>query len=229
MRRNVSRRVVPEDQLTAEVRRLTEENAVITLQLNEGRAIDRLNEEVRRLTEENAKLTLQLHEARALITELSGGVDFSRSHYRHIITDKNVEIESLHRENKLLKERILRHTVEEPRLQAMIAELEKNLTTSKNTLVDQNQALDIASRKVVAMQEVFENIRECVTCPITRDFFSNPWVSIHGYTFEYQAIKDWTTRHRSCPMTRNGLDSWMTFPNRTVKNIVDQVRSVEMK
>eukprot|EP00656_Telonema_subtile_P038121 TRINITY_DN4271_c0_g1_i2.p2 TRINITY_DN4271_c0_g1~~TRINITY_DN4271_c0_g1_i2.p2 ORF type:complete len:136 (-),score=15.04 TRINITY_DN4271_c0_g1_i2:383-790(-) len=49
-------------------------------------------------------------------------------------------------------------------------------------------------------------LRERVSCPITRDVMQEPVLTSDGFTYECQAIIAWTRQHPTSPMTREPLD-----------------------
>jgi hypothetical protein len=75
---------------------------------------------------------------------------------------------------------------------------------------------------------VIREIQECLECPITKDILTDPYISIHGLTYEKSAITVWLDKHHTCPNTRNPTTRDEIFPNIVVKHICDLVQDLNL-
>jgi len=50
-----------------------------------------------------------------------------------------------------------------------------------------------------------DNVPEEFICPITNEIMKNPLMSIHGFSFERDAIFEWLQTHSTCPLSRREL------------------------
>ncbi len=213
-------RVAPVDQsITA---RLEEENR-------------ELSAKVKRLTEENAALTAELQTARDTVTELSAGVGISTTS-RELATE-NEELKLINAEytQYILKlcEEFHRRTARIQALTLKLSELRHSIrkmqSENAKAFQEYTQTLNTTSSKLSALEAVFNEIEERLTCPITHSLFEDPYISKYGDTFEEADILTWTQAHGTCPLSRRPLQSRMLIPDRTVKNIAAIVRDFKSK
>lgn len=73
------------------------------------------------------------------------------------------------------------------------------------------------------MQKLILNDMEDFICPITQCIMTNPYIAIDGYTYEYEAIKQWITDNRTSPITRQRMTIDNIQPNRLVKKIIERL------
>uniref|UniRef100_A0A7S3KXJ4 U-box domain-containing protein n=1 Tax=Amphora coffeiformis TaxID=265554 RepID=A0A7S3KXJ4_9STRA len=50
-----------------------------------------------------------------------------------------------------------------------------------------------------------DDIPEEFICPITNEIMRNPLMSVHGFSFEREAIFEWLQSHSTCPLSRREL------------------------
>ncbi|CAF3190198.1 unnamed protein product [Rotaria sp. Silwood2] len=70
-------------------------------------------------------------------------------------------------------------------------------------------------------------ILSTLKCPITLELFVDPVVANDGHTYERSAIIKWVKNHsRTSPITRQTINIDQLKPNRVVKQLVDQYRTI---
>lgn len=70
--------------------------------------------------------------------------------------------------------------------------------------------------------EYDEEIPENYCCPITQDIMTDPVIIKSGHTFERKNITDWVSGKKTCPITRESINSDdLIIPNRALKNEID--------
>ena len=67
-----------------------------------------------------------------------------------------------------------------------------------------------------------ENIPQSFICPITYLIMKNPYVDKEGNTYELSAIKEWLTKKKESPITRNFMNESHLTPNRALKDLIDK-------
>lgn len=67
-----------------------------------------------------------------------------------------------------------------------------------------------------------ENIPQSFCCPITHLIMNNPYVDNEGNTYELSAIKEWLTKKKESPITRNFMNETHLTPNRALKDLIDK-------
>ncbi|KAJ4964210.1 hypothetical protein NE237_024149 [Protea cynaroides] len=58
-------------------------------------------------------------------------------------------------------------------------------------------------------------------CPILREVMKNPHVAADGFSYEFEAIRDWfESGHDTSPMTNLRLEHKLTMPNQTLRSLI---------
>lgn len=73
--------------------------------------------------------------------------------------------------------------------------------------------------------EVITTVPNDYYCPISLQLMVNPYVSKYGHSFEFQEIEKWIKQNQKCPITRKTLTLDDVFPNTSLKNSIDEIRS----
>lgn len=62
-----------------------------------------------------------------------------------------------------------------------------------------------------------DDIPEEFLCPITNEIMKHPLMTIHGHTFERDAIFEWLQDHSTCPLSRRELSASKLVTNYALK------------
>ena len=66
-------------------------------------------------------------------------------------------------------------------------------------------------------------------CPITHDIMIEPVMCCDGHSYEKVAITDWLVSHNTSPMTNQELATKQTFPNRGLRDMIQQFKKKNSK
>eukprot|EP01013_Petalomonas_cantuscygni_P014617 TRINITY_DN2999_c0_g1_i1.p1 TRINITY_DN2999_c0_g1~~TRINITY_DN2999_c0_g1_i1.p1 ORF type:complete len:528 (-),score=65.87 TRINITY_DN2999_c0_g1_i1:154-1737(-) len=69
------------------------------------------------------------------------------------------------------------------------------------------------------------SIPERYLCPITQELMSDPVMDTEGHNFERSAIEQWLSTHSECPLSREPLSKDSLFPNRSLKEGIEEFRA----
>ena len=61
-----------------------------------------------------------------------------------------------------------------------------------------------------------------ITCPITQFIFRHPITLSDGHTYEYEAIHNWLSTHKTSPITNKNVELHHNI-NYTIKSIVNEM------
>eukprot|EP01006_Ploeotia_vitrea_P027334 TRINITY_DN60179_c0_g1_i1.p1 TRINITY_DN60179_c0_g1~~TRINITY_DN60179_c0_g1_i1.p1 ORF type:complete len:420 (+),score=56.29 TRINITY_DN60179_c0_g1_i1:40-1299(+) len=67
-----------------------------------------------------------------------------------------------------------------------------------------------------------ETVPNRFICPITQDVMRDPVMTPQGINFERETIQQWLEKHKECPMTREPLTVAQLFPNRSLKEEIEE-------
>ena len=62
-----------------------------------------------------------------------------------------------------------------------------------------------------------------ITCPITQQIFRYPITLSDGHTYEYEAIKNWLSTHKTSPITKQNIKLTHHNINYTIKSIINEM------
>lgn len=72
-------------------------------------------------------------------------------------------------------------------------------------------------------------ISEHFTCSITQDIMKDPVIDIYGNSYERTAIMDWLSRNNTSPINRKPLTVDQLFPNRALKDTIEEFKKSASK
>jgi sacsin len=78
--------------------------------------------------------------------------------------------------------------------------------------------------QVETPQALPENFEELLNCPITQVRMIDPVILMDGFSYERRAIENWLRNHSRSPMTNIPLPNTALIPNRTLRNIIHEIR-----
>ena len=65
-----------------------------------------------------------------------------------------------------------------------------------------------------------ESLPPIFVCPITQEMMRDPVIAEDGYTYERQAIEEWTSRHRRSPMTNKDMNTTQLISNHALRSAI---------
>jgi len=68
------------------------------------------------------------------------------------------------------------------------------------------------------------NLDDLLNCPITQERMVDPVILVDGFSYERRAIENWLRNHSRSPMTNIPLPNTALIPNRTLRNIIHEIR-----
>jgi dTDP-4-amino-4,6-dideoxygalactose transaminase len=214
--------------------------------------VQQLEAECKTLRAQVHALTSELQRERETVTELSAGV---HSQLNTTLLSKYEKLLSANAESTRMYTDTMQHAQDTISQQKMLIEqLNKKAENQSNAIFslaltlserkERNEALEKELREMSKTTEqyisdfgemsnnadryksIIRQIQERLECPITKNIFTDPLVSVKGQTFENSAISKWLDEQHTCPMTRMSMNKLQLFPNWVVKDICDLVRNV---
>ena len=67
-----------------------------------------------------------------------------------------------------------------------------------------------------------EDIPDEFICPITNEIMINPLMSVHGFSFEREAIFEWLQKHTTCPLSRRELTASKLVTNHSLQEKIQR-------
>jgi len=81
-----------------------------------------------------------------------------------------------------------------------------------------------AASSTATMTHTMTEIPEAYICPITQSVMEDPYIICDGSSYEKAAIMEWLDKHHTSPLTRLPVESKAVFPNRALKDAIDDFR-----
>lgn len=68
---------------------------------------------------------------------------------------------------------------------------------------------------------------DSIECPLTLDLMKDPVICSDGHTYERSAISKWLKKHNTSPVTNKPLKSVNLIPNRALKKVIEEWKSMQ--
>jgi len=81
--------------------------------------------------------------------------------------------------------------------------------------------IQLKNIKKIAIIYIKEKLEEYLTCPISNDIFSNPYIAPEGQTFDRMKIYEFLEKNKLNPITRNPLKKEQLKLNKKVLDLVE--------
>lgn len=72
--------------------------------------------------------------------------------------------------------------------------------------------------------QLSRNLEDLLHCPITQERMIDPVILVDGFSYERRAIENWLRNHSRSPMTNIPLPNTALIPNRTLRNLIREIR-----
>ena len=69
----------------------------------------------------------------------------------------------------------------------------------------------------------------CFICPLSLELFHEPVIAPSGVSYEKYMIEEWLSQNESDPLTRNELKLCQLYPNRHLKDAIDDFKKFYQK
>lgn len=102
---------------------------------------------------------------------------------------------------------------------------EEKKEENKSLENEKEKALSISNTGTLSSTNQ-SNSLESFFCPISQEIMKDPVITKYGITYDRASILGWLEKSNTCPITRKPLSKEELIPNYTLKNIIEEYRTM---